>query len=687
MTSSNPIERVRLVGFATLALVLLAWGSLQWSALLRSSQPDAPTPPWWRHTHDASTIGDNDGRDAPRTRYHEWNISRADIAPDGVTRPMILVNGRFPGPHIQANVGDTLVVHVRNQLSHNDSSSFAGWDQRARSLFSTKVDDHYPPGSDERIAIHWHGLSMRGSPEQDGAPGFTSCATLPGESHTYRFRILPEDVGTHWWHSHAGMSRADGLWGTFTVLDPQQSERKRLAAHAATTGIASLRWDHEQVVTLGDHYFAPGIDQISWFISRHSLGFEPTPDNILINGLGRVDCTKLLGLSKQECTTRSDYPAIALQRNKTHRLRIVNVGSVGHQTFSIDRHALTVIEADGSLIVPYNTTRLSVAPGQRYSVLVPAHQTVELGGSFWLRTEMHHECFNMPNPNLADEAKAIVRYVDEAPDAAAHAVWSSSELDLRDGQRRRGMQLGSRQALPQTQAWPLRGGELPCHDEPASLLRPLRVGDRADAPLTPRVDVENGDMRTAVTVTMPKLDRNGLVPVSWINRTQWKAPNSPLLHSFALQSHTASGANPVDPRRQTVLVPGTSEPVTLELVINNADEAAHPFHLHGHRFHVVALSESSVGVGAYQPHGPNDDAQWFNEAEAVYRDTVSVPRRGFAVLRWKLDNPGVWAMHCHVLVHMQTGMALAVVDQPHRIAQLDFARNLTTAAYPSADVE
>ncbi len=186
---------------------------------------------------------------------------------------------------------------------------------------------------------------------------------------------------------------------------------------------------------------------------------------------------------------------------------------------------------------------------------------------------------------------------------------------------------------------------------------------------------------------MPKLDRNGLVPVSWINRTQWKAPHTPLLHSFALQSNATDGDGVFDPRRQTVLMPGTSEPVTLELVINNADEAAHPFHLHGHRFHVVGLSESSVGVGAYQPHAPNDDAQWFNEAEAVYRDTVSVPRRGFAVLRWTLDNPGVWAMHCHVLVHMQTGMALAVVDQPHRIAQLDFARSLTTAACPSADVE
>lgn len=48
---------------------------------------------------------------------------------------------------------------------------------------------------------------MRGSPEQDGTPGFTCCANPPGSNKTYRFKIEQEDVGTHWWHSHTGMTR------------------------------------------------------------------------------------------------------------------------------------------------------------------------------------------------------------------------------------------------------------------------------------------------------------------------------------------------------------------------------------------------------------------------------------------------------------------------------------------------
>ena len=77
---------------------------------------------------------------------------------------------------------------------------------------------------------------------------------------------------------------------------------------------------------------------------------------------------------------------IKLERGKTHRLRLVNVGSVAHQTFSIDEHIMTVIEADGTIIVPYTTTRLSIAPGQRYSVLVRADR-ISRGGSSWLRAD------------------------------------------------------------------------------------------------------------------------------------------------------------------------------------------------------------------------------------------------------------------------------------------------------------
>lgn len=600
----------------------------------------------------------------PRVQYHEWNVTRTDIAPDGVMRPMILVNGRFPGPAIQANVGDTLVVKVNNQLSADDSSSFAKWNAAARARFSTRVDEYYPRGTDERVAIHWHGLAMRGVPEQDGAPGFTSCAVQPGGSHTYRFQVTHEDVGTHWWHSHSGMARADGLWGTLVVRDPRGRSEEMLLA------TAGLRWDDEQVITLGDHYFAPGIEQLSWFISRHSLGFEPTPDNILINGRGTFDCTRLLRSNHEHfnCTApppdaaaaAPQHAVIELEPRKTHRLRLVNVGSVGHQTFSIDEHVLTVVEADGVVVEPYVTTRVSIAPGQRYSVLVTADQAGDGGeAGFWLRSEMDSECFNVANPNLDYQARAVVRYKSSTRQR-------QHELELRIKRN-----ILRAAGVPKTQAWPRRPGEQACHDEPAHLLRPLRSGGLG-APPTPALDLDNGDRREIITVTMPKLDRNGLVPVSWMNRTQWRTPLTPLLHTLALNTSSIDFAN------QLVLSPSPSRAVTLELVINNSDEAPHPFHLHGHAFSVLALSESRVGLGAFSASSSrsSDDAVWFGEDEAPVRDTLSVPRRGFAVVRWKADSAGVWAMHCHVLVHMMTGMALAVAERVDELSGLKFVEGL-----------
>lgn len=682
MTDRKQSRQVRLGISALFALIVLSWCSFQWTSLLHRIDLPTPTHPWWHQAQNESLINYQGVSTQPRFRYYEWNITRADIAPDGVSRPMILVNGQFPGPPIKANVGDTLVIHVNNQLSANDSSSFAQWDHSARSRFSSKVNEYYPPGTDEKVALHWHGLSMRGSPDQDGAPGFTSCAILPGSSQTYRFELQSEDVGTHWWHSHTGMSRLDGLWGTLTVNDPiDNSEQKLLDSHTSALGIPSLQWDREQVITLGDHYFAPGIEQLSWFISRHSLGFEPTPDNILINGQGRFDCDRLLNPDQYNCTsTLNNYPTTKLEEGKNHRLRLINVGSVGHQTFSIDHHLLTVIEADGNLIIPYTTTRLSIAPGQRYSVIVKADQTSP-SNAFWLRTEMDHECFNMPNPNLDHQAKAVVQYILGQPSSAVSK--GNYDLELRaKGRERSILPRSSKVVLPQSQPWLRKQSEQPCHDEPAALLRPLRVAlpehEPRGAPPAPKLDLSSGDMRETITVTMPKLDRNGLVPVSFINRTQWTSPSVPLLNSIALSNNSISTL--IDPRKQTVLSPpsssSSSSPVTLELIINNSDEAPHPFHLHGHKFYLMGISESSVGFGQYNPNGENGDAEWFDEESAPLRDTVSVPRRGFAVIRWKLDNPGVWALHCHVLVHMQTGMALAVVDQREKLREMEFVKGL-----------
>lgn len=51
------------------------------------------------------------------TRYYAWTVTNTTLAPDGVELPMLVANGAFPGPLIEANWGDWIEVSVTNGLT------------------------------------------------------------------------------------------------------------------------------------------------------------------------------------------------------------------------------------------------------------------------------------------------------------------------------------------------------------------------------------------------------------------------------------------------------------------------------------------------------------------------------------------------------------------------------------------
>jgi len=78
----------------------------------------------------------------------------------------------------------------------------------------------------------------------------------------------------------------------------------------------------------------------------------------------------------------------------------------------------------------------------------------------------------------------------------------------------------------------------------------------------------------------------------------------------------------------------------VEITFNDQTTMAHPMHLHGHHFQVVAINDERI-------------------AGAV-RDTVLVPARGSVTIAFGATNPGKWALHCHHLYHMAGGMMTTV---------------------------
>ena len=74
----------------------------------------------------------------------------------------------------------------------------------------------------------------------------------------------------------------------------------------------------------------------------------------------------------------------------------------------------------------------------------------------------------------------------------------------------------------------------------------------------------------------------------------------------------------------------------VEITMRNTSMMAHPMHLHGHHFQVVAI-----------------DGQRFAGA---MRDTVHIPPQRAVTIALDADNPGDWPFHCHHLYHMASGM-------------------------------
>ena len=87
---------------------------------------------------------------------------------------------------------------------------------------------------------------------------------------------------------------------------------------------------------------------------------------------------------------------------------------------------------------------------------------------------------------------------------------------------------------------------------------------------------------------------------------------------------------------------GTHVPVTarsgerVELSFHNMSMMAHPMHLHGHAFQVVALNGQRI--------------------EGARRDTVHVPPMAMVTVALDAGEAARWMLHCHHMPHLQSGM-------------------------------
>lgn len=291
-------------------------------------------------------------------RSYDFTVSRGVMAPDGYQSNVLLVNGAFPGPLIEANWGDTIQVTVNNNIT----------------------------GPEEGVAMHWHGFLQKQKPWEDGVPAVTQCPIAPGKSFTYSF--VAELYGSSWYHSHYSAQYAGGLLGPMVIYGPR-----------------TKKYDLDLgPILLSDWYHRNYNDLVEETMKPNSTLFNS--DNNLINGKANFDCSKLPKNDTTPCNSNAGLAKFRFQRGKTHRLRLVNAGCEGLQRFSIDGHKMTVIANDFVTIEPYETEVVTLGIGQRSDVLVKADGNLD---AYWMRSNLTEGC------SLADKRSALaVVYYDKA---------------------------------------------------------------------------------------------------------------------------------------------------------------------------------------------------------------------------------------------------------------------------------
>jgi hypothetical protein len=133
---------------------------------------------------DYATTWPNTGK----TCHYSLVLTNSTCNFDGTDRPCLAINGQVPGPAIECNWGDNVVIDVTNNLSDNGT------------------------------AIHWHGIRQLGTNPNDGVPGVTECALAPGETRTYSWQAT--QYGSSWYHSHYLVQYGDGIRGPIVIHGP-----------------------------------------------------------------------------------------------------------------------------------------------------------------------------------------------------------------------------------------------------------------------------------------------------------------------------------------------------------------------------------------------------------------------------------------------------------------------------------
>ncbi|XP_024983101.1 laccase-11-like isoform X2 [Cynara cardunculus var. scolymus] len=248
---------------------------------------------------------------------YKFNVQVNNVSRLCHAKPIVTINGRFPGPTIYAREGDRVIINVSNHAQYN-------------------------------MSIHWHGLKQYANGWADGPAYITQCPIQTGNSYVYDFNVTGQR-GTLWWHAHIFWLRAT-VYGAIVIL-PKQG-----------TPFPFPQPDNEQVLVFGEWWHGDVEEIVK---KGNAMGLPPNmSDAHTINGKpGPLF----------PCSEKHTF-AMEVEQGKKYLLRIANAALNDELFFAVAGHNMTVVEIDAVYTKPFTTSAILIAPGQTTNVLVYANR-------------------------------------------------------------------------------------------------------------------------------------------------------------------------------------------------------------------------------------------------------------------------------------------------------------------------
>ena len=594
--------------------------------------------------------------------YH-LNIDEQMVNITGKPLKRITVNGQFPAPLLEFEEGDEAVIHVHNKLKNKDSS------------------------------IHWHGLLLPGL--MDGVPGFNQFKGIkPQSDFTYRFKVRQN--GTYWYHAHSKGQEQDGLYGTLVIYP---KDKKPVAAHEQT--------DRDYVVMLSD-FHQSSSDQIMKNLKKSAEYYQNERETVA-DVLKQVKRDGLKSTWQDRSmwnqmrmlkTDLSDVTGYTFLMNgktpeqnwtgmfKAHekvRLRFVNASAMSFYDVNIPNLKMTVVSADGQPVKPVVVDEFRIGTAETYDVVVEPkadHYQIEaesIDRSGFAIGTLHNEAIAQTHAIHMPKARprALLTMEDMGHGSSGdHGKMDHSQMDhgQMNHEKMDHSQMNHNQMNHEKMDHSMMKHEPALMDH--SQMNDTKMNDhsqhQAKSNSTPQQQMDH----SAHAAAKPTVDDKEQPVYGWANASTpagHKALQYSDLKSLTPQKDTRPAERELEVRlggtmeRYIWTINGKKftevEPLQVKygerirLKFINDSMMAHPMHLHG-MFMQLENGQSSSDM-------PN-------------KHTLIVPPGKTVTALLTADELGEWAIHCHLLYHMSSGMMSKMI-----VANVDGNQAATAPSSPS----